>query len=182
MKKCILFLPIILFTAIANAATPDTLSGKQRYFGFDANPILAQVLPLNRIGLETQFFSVMNRNYWGKFGLRLGYAANISDNTELLQLGFLVGFDFRRQLYHNWRFFTGPDMLFQARAGNSVFLEEEVTFGFGLHWGVEYVLNRVLSFSTETSLRFLVELDNGSSIVLQPPVNFMLHFNISRKK
>jgi len=184
MRSFIIFVFCILLAFSVRAQGKDTL--RRRYIGFDANPLLSQVLPLNRIALDANVFGITRRNYIGYNGVRTAYGVGLSDQLDLQFLQFMVGYDHRKVISPRWWYFAGVDMVirsfFGTNSNGGSDLNGTAGFGFGGHWGVEYALSRVVSFSTEANLQLMLLTNQGSaSFILQPPLNITAHFNISRK-
>lgn len=183
MRALFLFLLVGLCLR-ANAAATDSASKK--YVGFDANPLLSQVLPLNRVILSSNTFAITTRRFWGNDGFRACYGIGLGEELEVQFFQLMVGYENRRKISNRWYFFSGVDMILRASSeettSGSLASGQAQGFGAGGHWGAEFTLGKVLSFSTEASLRLLVNLDDGgASFLLVPPINLTAHFNISKK-
>lgn len=177
-------------SAMSSAQNRDSVRVKDtshyKYMGFDANPLMSQILPLNRITLDSRVFSIVRRNYRGNFGYRVSYGIGISDQLDLQFFSFMLGFDRRREISPRWYYFNGLDMVIRAFNDNGLIGQvqpgQTSGFGIGSHWGVEYRLGKVVSLSTEANLTFLLLTDTDSpDFILQPPMNLTAHFNITRK-
>jgi hypothetical protein len=186
MKKIVLLNTIVfVFAGSALASTPrDTV--RRKYIGFDANPLLSQVLPFNRIALDAGVFSITTRNYWGSNGIRLSYGAALAENLDVQFLQFMIGYDHRRAISKRWWYNTGVDMVFrflsEDNVNGNITLGNTSGIGWGGHWGVEYSMSKVVSLSTEANLQLMVLTNNGLvAFILQPPINLTAHFNISKQ-
>ena len=175
---------MLFFTESKAATNRDT--SVRRYLGFDANPLLSQVLPFNRINVDANVFAITRRNYWGNNGIRASYGVGLGTNLDIQFLQFSFGYDHRRSISKNWRYFGGVDFILRALddfAGTSrVNIANQSGLGFAGHWGVEYQLGKIVSLSTEAALQFLLIGDfDAASLILQPPINLTAHFNITKK-
>jgi hypothetical protein len=154
-----------------------------RYIGFNTNGLLMAVVPFNNIQDAGMPFALLMRRYSeeknGKsFGLRTGFGVNVSE-AAISSFAFQMDIDFRRKLYKNIYYFTGfgGGLSFE---NNNVTDEISGFFGLRLHWGVEYKLNKILSFSTESYLNFGINTE-GPAFQLLPPTFIVAHFNITKK-
>lgn len=187
MKKFLLHIALLFCACAATAG--DTIDARwhKKYISFNVNPVLAQLVPLNRIGAISPGLGVMSRNYWGKDGVRFGLGLDVSELADVNTFSVLLGYDRRRDLNDDWMFFKGFDVGISVLSLNNNQFgseSESAVFFFGPHWGIEYRLNRVISFTTEVALRAEIDVagGNGSAIRLKPPVNFFVHFNLNRDR
>jgi hypothetical protein len=184
-KTAFLLILIAAFYDNSSGASIPRDTAKRKYLGFDANPLLSQLIPLNRIGLDANVFAITRRNYWGQNGIRASYGVGLSENLDIQFLQVMVGYDHRRSISNRWLYFAGVDMIIRVLseetfAGGGSTISSTPGFGWGGHWGVEYKLSRIVSLSTEANLQLMLFSSNGSaSFILQPPMNISAHFNIT---
>ncbi len=185
--KTLFILPILLLAFTANAQEevllPKPIATSNRYVGFNVNPLLSQMLPLSNVQPLNSLYSIMVRRYFDKeIGIRTGFGVVAGDNNQNA-FAFQFEFDKRRHLGKNFYYFTGGGAALEiVEDVNSQFGSLEfLFFGVKLHWGIEYLLNNVVSFSTESNLRFGIG-KNDVLFKLSPPLNFMAHFNVTRNK
>lgn len=185
MRKILVFVLLTGILGSARANSGDSI--KQKFLGFDANPLMSQVLPFNRISLDAKVFAITRRNYWGNNGVRTSYGLGLSDNLDLQFFQFMIGYDHRRSISHRWLYFAGVDFVLRSFSetpnGSGVVLSNTSGVGIGGHWGVEYKISPVVSFSTESNLQLIATTDvGGAAFILQPPLNLTAHFNITQAK
>ena len=187
MKKMLLYTALFFCACAGKAGDTIDAHWHKKYISFDMNPMLAQVIPLNRIGTISPGLGVMSRNYWGQDGIRFGLGLDVSEDADLSKFAIMLGYDRRRELNDNWMFFKGMDLGIAVLTTNDNQTgggTESAVFFFGPHWGIEYRLSRVISFTTEVALRAELDVAGGdaSAIRLRPPVNFFVHFNLNRDR
>lgn len=156
-----------------------------RHIGFNANPLLAQLIPLNSNNPEVTHAALMFRRYnANNNGFRAAYGVGISSRSDFTNMYLGIDLDRRRRLSNNWEFFTGPGANLRIVSNNldrtnTATVEEEFFLGLLYHWGVEFHINEIISVSTETNLMLGLGLDNDEVVFkLEPPINIFLHFNI----
>ncbi|MBS3915077.1 MAG: hypothetical protein KG003_11290 [Bacteroidetes bacterium] len=184
MKKILILFSLFFCLFPHQSKAQDSTS--QKYLGFDANPMLSQFLPFNRVVVSSNTFAVTTRRYWGRHGLRASYGVGLGDALDVNFLQFMLGYDYRVPLNKHWYYFNGVDLLLRFSEDLSsnfpVATGDAQGIGIGGHWGVEYAFNKVISVSSEASLRMMVDPGNDdASFILVPPINLTVHFNISKK-
>lgn len=159
--------------------------GASRYIGFNSNPLLAQVIPLNGNNPEVTHAALMFRRYNDNDnGFRAAYGVGISNRSDFTNMYLGIDLDRRRAIGDNWDFFTGPGVNLRIVSNNldrtnTATVQEELFLGFLYHLGVEFHINDIVSLSTETNLMLGLGLDNDEvAFKLDPPINIFLHFNI----
>lgn len=175
--------------AIACFASAKTTDMPSRYFGFNCNPLLSQVIPFNSINPVSTNASILVRSYNAKNnGFRAGYGISTGDNNGFMNMYLSIDSDRRRKLGGKWVYFQGFGASLKLVSNNlnriaPPQVSEEYTLAIGWHWGVEYKFNDVFSLSTEATFRLGVNLDNGAGVLkIDPPINLIAHFNIYKIK
>ncbi len=166
---------------------------KSKYFGFNTNPILAQILPFNRIDPALTNASIMLRIYSRhNTGVRFAYGLSLGDDNDFLNMYLSIDNDKRRSISSKWLFFYGFGGGIKAvsnnfnRVPNSP-VTSEFLIGPTCHWGIEYRVTNILSVSTEATLRIGLGFGNGQDFIspiakIDPPINIIAHFNIFKQK
>jgi hypothetical protein len=187
------------FTSIALLTTvlifaQEPIPKKTRYIGFNANPMLAQVLPFNSINRNSFNASIINRFYGRKnTGIRFGFGVGIDQNNDVNNMFFSIDQDRRRAIHPNWLFFYGfgggikfiNSDLFENANTTSSSVQNEFTLSMGFHWGIEYKINPIFSVSTEATLIWGIKSGNEDIqpiVRIDPPINIIAHFNLFTKK
>lgn len=156
-----------------------------RFIGFDGNPLLSRIIPLNNLQANTFTAGILVRRYKANNkGVRLGYGLNIGSNIE--NMFFSADYDRRFKLRKNWHYFHGYGAALKLFSNNSfsrVFQVRTVSqqsLELGWHWGFEYNIDKVFSVSTETSLVIGRDLSgfNENFVRINLPVSIMLHFKL----
>jgi hypothetical protein len=160
--------------------------GYTKYIGFNANPILAQVIPFNNINPRMTSAALMFRSYnFDDNGIRASYGLNLSGDNDFQSMTLSIDNDRRRSIgTSKWMYFQGFGVALKLVSENfnrssTIPIDDEVTFSVGWHWGAEYQFNDVFSLSTEAILKLGVDLEEGSGFFkLEPPLNIIAHFNL----
>jgi hypothetical protein len=156
-----------------------------RFVGFDGNPLLSRIIPMNNLQSNTFTASILVRRYKANNkGLRMGYGLNLSNTID--NMFFSVDYDRRFKLRKNWHYFHGFGTslkLFSDNSFSGVFQVRTVSqqsLELGWHWGFEYNIDKVFSVSTETSLVIGRDLSGFSEnfIRINMPISIMLHFKL----
>lgn len=156
-----------------------------RFIGFDGNPLLSRIIPMNNIPANTFTASILIRRYKANNkGIRLGYGLNLGSSIE--NMFFSADYDRRFKLRKNWHYFHGFGASLKLFSNNSfsrVFQVSTVSqqnVEIGWHWGFEYNIDKVFSVSTEASLVIGKELDRlGENYIrINTPISIMLHFKL----
>ena len=161
---------------LANVAVAD----QPRYMGFNTSYLLQQLLPFNAIPVQQNMYGVTYRKYTQGKGYRISMGANLSNLEELQWLGFRIDRDRRKAINNRWLYFYGIGgglEIFQDPDNIDIFVQTEVNLLGQMHFGVEYIINPVMSLSMESqgSLR----LGSSSSLVVRPPTVITAHFRLN---
>lgn len=183
MMRCLLLICICFPGLCLKAQSSDAPS---RYIGFNTNPLLAQVIPLNSNNPSLTTASLMFRNYnMNNNGFRAAYGLGLGNENDFSNMYLGLDHDRRRSISDRWNYFHGYGLQLKIVSNNfnrrsTATVEEEFTLALAYHWGVEYRLNEIVSFSTEATLRFGFGLDNEDIVFkLDPPINILVHFNLA---
>lgn len=181
MKKFILGLSVFVFSSIQTHAN---IAYRQKFIGFNTTPLLAQVVPFNRIDPTSTDVAIVARNYWGKDGLKTGFGININDNSTstspVQHITFMIGYDRRKQLATRVYYTKGVDFVLNIaeEIGNNTASAESFV-GLGFNWGFEYMMSEVVSVSSEATLRFGADPTIGGAVFrIIPPLAIKLNFKI----
>jgi hypothetical protein len=109
-----------------------------------------------------------------KFGIRLGAGYSLKSSKyitllqarveELARLDLRAGFDYQRPINEHWRIYYGADVLFGTVKGGDQYSEgkdvikvdiDEKMFGAGPILGIQYHVNRHISFQTEAAFYYM---------------------------
>jgi hypothetical protein len=188
------FFSFIALLVMSGSVFAQEEPGKTRYIGFNANPMLAQVLPFNNINRNSFNASIINRMYNRKNGgIRFGFGVGIDQNNDINNMFFSIDQDKRRTLHPNWLFFYGfggglkfisSDLFENANTAGGP-IQNEFTISMGFHWGIEYKINPIFSVSTEATLIWGLRsgVDDVQPVIrIDPPINIIAHFNLFTKK
>jgi hypothetical protein len=187
MKKSLLFRGLIIL-GITLSSLPclaqDTTFNfpyETRFIGFDANGLLSQVMPFNTVIPRSNAPSVISRRMWGNRGVRTGFGAVYDfENEELAAMNWTFGYTSKKQIQGKFYWLRGIDVKFIFTNQPSSFFSNQGFFGVSPYWGVEYQLNQVVSFSTETNLDLGFDFDAFGVIQMIPPLHIQCHFNLSK--
>lgn len=178
MKKALIGIFVMLFniSLFSKEIEPEPLYVK--YIGFNINPLLSQLIPMNNINPNINSFAVNSRSFKGRHGFKSNFGVFLDEsfNNEKF-VSMSVGYENRRKLTERIYFLKGIDL-------NILFSETFSDFtslvGPGLSWGIEYKFTKHISLSTYANLRLLVGEPN-TLFQLEPPLNIGINFLISEK-
>lgn len=155
-----------------------------RFIGFNANPMLNLVIPFSvfPVNVPAPIFTFRRMFDGHGFVTNLGVLAEKNNEFFFSSRDFAVyssfGYNYKRQLHNNFYWNFGASLKSIVDDRRSSF---DIFFGLALHYGIEYHLNPVISFSTEASIDFGGD-DFGGVVLTNPPVQITAHFNISKQK
>lgn len=140
--------------------------------GFNANTILGQVIPFNKLLSNTGDPSLTLRQNFGKYGYRVGIGIITDPVTfEAISFNSNIGYCKQISLDKHFNYITGLEFKTITTINNLNFA------GISRFWGIEYKFNQIISISTEMNFRFGFS-DQGSAISLNPPMSFICHFRL----
>ena len=143
--------------------------------GFNANAMLSQIVPFNSISNNVPAPSIILRTIKNGHGFRLAVGFDLDQSSAVLNnLYGSIGYTAKRGIGKNFYWIKGVDARFYASE-----VIDEGAIALSPYWGVEYNLNNVISFSTETHLDIGYGLFWGEPIIsLKPPTIIQCHFKI----
>lgn len=146
-------------------------------FGCDANPLLRTLLPFNSLSRQSPLVFVF-RQYWNNNGIRTGFGFNSDINKPYIALE--TGYDSRRRIENSrWYYFKGLEfglMFFDNKSSPRSGVSATWTNGgyLTMHMGIEYTIDKYLSFSTEARLG----ANTNVGLHTVPPTNFIFHLRL----
>ncbi|AEE51403.1 hypothetical protein [Haliscomenobacter hydrossis] len=166
--------------------------GSYKVMGFNTTPLLVQLIPFNRsdprvVGPYYVNWRSYMQNARGLKGFKISLGIDLSDaNGEAVQafLNFRLGFEGYRKISPRWGYTRGFSVMFSAGDFNTPGTKQDdnVFFGFGPHWGVDFFVSPKVSLSVETALVFGTAspqdfgVGGGPRFEFIPPVALNLNF------
>jgi hypothetical protein len=155
-----------------------------RFIGFNANPMLNLVIPFSvfPVNIPAPIFTFRRMFDGHGFVTNFGVLAEKNNEFFFSFPEFAVyasfGYNYKRPLHKDfyWNFGSSLKSVVDDRSPNFDFF-----FGLALHYGIEYHINPVISFSTEASIDFGTD-DFDVMIRTNPPIQITAHFNLSKQK
>jgi hypothetical protein len=178
MKKVFTGILFILITNSLFAKEIEPESKYVKYIGFNVNPLLSQLIPMNNINPNINSFAVNSRSFKGVHGFKSNFGVFFDEsfnNEQFVSLSF--GYENRRKLTNRIYFLKGVNLNILISESFSDFSS---LVGPGLSWGIEYKITKHISLSTYANLRLLVGEPN-ILFQLEPPLSIGINFLISEK-
>jgi hypothetical protein len=179
MKKALIGIFLILFSSTLFSKEIEPESMYVKYIGFNVNPLLSQLIPMNNINPNINSFAVNSRSFKGRHGFKSNFGVFFDEsfnNEQFVSLSF--GYENRRKLTDRIYFLKGIDLNILI---SESFLDFSSLVGPGLSWGIEYKITKHISLSTYANLRLLMGEPNVL-FQLEPPLSIGINFLISEKK
>lgn len=186
MKNWIILLFVLVSSnMIAQDIEDDGISYSE--FGFNATPLILQILPFKSIDTRSGPFGFVYKHFNGDIGFKLALGGNIElDFNDSSYLNFSLGFEKKRDIGSRWSWYQAYDFILSGGSlnlPNETVLDDGVTLvalGFGI--GGEYRITPHVAVGTET--QFLIGFTEGGSfgfgrqVVLRtvPPIAIYLRF------
>jgi hypothetical protein len=129
--------------------------------------------------------SLMLRRYRDNRAFRMGIGLNASNDAESINSFLRLGTERKRELNDKLTFVRGVDFLLGVGTFNTPgfrFSGDGVTIGADLSLGIEYRINKYISFSTETLIFGGVaanDFDSGFTAKIIPPIALYLNVKIN---
>ncbi len=158
---------------------------QERQVCFNMTPLAAQFVPFNSINpLTTGPVNIGLKLFVNNVAYRFGAGvnlANFDDPNENIHLNIRNGIEIRKKINDKWNYSHGCDAVLSLGnlnlPGNTQ-ANSDILIGVAPFWGVEYMIGKNLSISTETSLLIgISEGDFGATPRLQfiPPIALFLN-------
>jgi hypothetical protein len=181
MRKFLLTPLIILTSFVAKSQNNGTSlyapENTGRFVGFNANPILSQLIPFSTIPNNFQTPSVVWRNLKKGKGIEYGLGFNLSEDDES---GFIsVGYAKKARLHKNFHWSSSIGLMI---AGHNESPSSPAGF-FGLFnaFGVEYHINEIVSVAARAELLFGTGDIEGPVFELRAPRFILVYFRVPKK-